>query len=417
MYRILILILIFASSVPGQTGTWEIVDEMQYPVAGGTIFSLNQNIYVAGGYSEQIQDPVKWIQKYDLFSGLWTIEGQLVKERYGFCGGYFQGHFLMTGGGHDTTAACENIESWSPGAGYTMQIASNTAMNRIFCSGLVHNETFYIVGGNPWFGSLPDNSYIMEYNISDDEFVYINDNFYSGSNYPEQQMTAALGDYLYIFGGVYYGVSSSIYRYDIAEKTLVKLPVNLMVPRAGGCAVSYSDDTILIIGGFNGSNEALNSVEFFKVNNEEYSLSAGNPLNIARKHAMAVEFEGAVYVMGGFDEEENVVSEIELLSVPTTFIQDAESLEPRSFDLSQNYPNPFNPSTKITYTLNSPGYISLKVYDILGNEVETLTKGFRSAGTYETIWNTGEKEIAGGIYLYSLKTGIGKVTRKMVLLR
>ena len=113
MYRILILILIFASSVPGQTGTWEIIDEMQYPVAGGTIFSLNQNIYVAGGYSEQIQDPVKWIQKYDLFSGLWSIEGQLVKERYGFSGGYYQGHFLMTGGGHDTTAHARIL---NPGA-------------------------------------------------------------------------------------------------------------------------------------------------------------------------------------------------------------------------------------------------------------------------------------------------------------
>jgi hypothetical protein len=86
-----------------------------------------------------------------------------------------------------------------------------------------------------------------------------------------------------------------------------------------------------------------------------------------------------------------------------------------NFDLSQNYPNPFNPSTKITYSVPELSIVTIKVFDILGNEIETLVREERQAGTYEFTWNSGN--LPGGIYFYRLQTGYFVQTRKMTLLK
>lgn len=93
---------------------------------------------------------------------------------------------------------------------------------------------------------------------------------------------------------------------------------------------------------------------------------------------------------------------------------------PNKFELSQNYPNPFNPSTKLRYSipLNVKGEtekILLKVYDILGNEIETLVNEAKSPGTYEITWNA--VGLPSGVYFYRLHAGDFVETRKMILLR
>ena len=91
--------------------------------------------------------------------------------------------------------------------------------------------------------------------------------------------------------------------------------------------------------------------------------------------------------------------------------------------LSQNYPNPFNPSTIIKYTVpsvetrhtSSLQMVTLKVYDVLGNEVATLVNEEKPAGEYEVEFNA--KELPSGIYFYQLKAGLFNETKKMVLLK
>ncbi|MCU0343389.1 MAG: serine hydrolase [Ignavibacterium sp.] len=92
---------------------------------------------------------------------------------------------------------------------------------------------------------------------------------------------------------------------------------------------------------------------------------------------------------------------------------------PTEFRLEQNYPNPFNPSTKISWESPVSGWQTLKVYDILGNEVATLIDEFRAAGNYETEFNPASsiKNLASGIYFYQLKTENLVQTKKMILLR
>ena len=94
-------------------------------------------------------------------------------------------------------------------------------------------------------------------------------------------------------------------------------------------------------------------------------------------------------------------------------------INPSNFLLSQNYPNPFNPSTNIKYAISSPQYATLKVYDILGNEVATLVDEYKPAGSYEVEFNASSRigNLASGIYFYQLKAGEFVETKKMILLR
>ena len=95
------------------------------------------------------------------------------------------------------------------------------------------------------------------------------------------------------------------------------------------------------------------------------------------------------------------------------------SLLPQKFELFQNYPNPFNPSTVISYNLPVSSYVTLKVFDILGNEVTTLVNEQKPVGTYEVEFNTSSIKHfpSSGIYFYQLKCGSFIQTKKMSLLK
>jgi hypothetical protein len=88
---------------------------------------------------------------------------------------------------------------------------------------------------------------------------------------------------------------------------------------------------------------------------------------------------------------------------------------PKLFTLYQNYPNPFNPSTKIVFSLPRADYVTLKVYNILGQEVTTLVDEAKDAGTYRTSWDASG--MASGVYFYRLQAGDFVDTKKLLLLK
>jgi CubicO group peptidase (beta-lactamase class C family) len=85
------------------------------------------------------------------------------------------------------------------------------------------------------------------------------------------------------------------------------------------------------------------------------------------------------------------------------------------FYLEQNFPNPFNPSTNIKYSVPQSSHVQIKVYDVLGNEIETLVNEEKPSGTYELTWNA--VNLPSGVYFYRLKAGSFVETRKMILLK
>jgi hypothetical protein len=85
------------------------------------------------------------------------------------------------------------------------------------------------------------------------------------------------------------------------------------------------------------------------------------------------------------------------------------------YSLMQNYPNPFNPSTVISYQLPVTGNVTLKVYDLLGNEVATLVNEEKLAGKYEVKFNASK--LVSGVYIYKIKSGSFSNTKKMILMK
>jgi len=89
--------------------------------------------------------------------------------------------------------------------------------------------------------------------------------------------------------------------------------------------------------------------------------------------------------------------------------------------LFQNYPNPYNPSTLISYQIPSNSFVTLKVYDVLGNEIAVLVNEEKAAGAYKVNFTaqqtTNNKPLASGMYFYTLTAGKFTDTKKFILLK
>lgn len=117
-----------------------------------------------------------------------------------------------------------------------------------------------------------------------------------------------------------------------------------------------------------------------------------------------VDYVTAVITTANFRLEEDGVTAVE-----------NEAAVVDGFELFQNYPNPFNPSTTISYQLASDVKVTLKVFDILGNEVATLVNGFQNTGKHQVTFNANG--LASGLYIYKLDAGSFSATRKFMLMK
>jgi hypothetical protein len=109
-----------------------------------------------------------------------------------------------------------------------------------------------------------------------------------------------------------------------------------------------------------------------------------------------------------------LAKELFLYYSPPTSVENENNIV-NGFNLLQNYPNPFNPTTTIRYEVPDKNFVTIKVYDILGNEIATLVNEEKPPGTYEVEFNASD--LACGIYFYQLKAGDFIDTKKMILLK
>ncbi len=98
-----------------------------------------------------------------------------------------------------------------------------------------------------------------------------------------------------------------------------------------------------------------------------------------------------------------------------TDVADSDGNAPSGFQLHQNYPNPFNPTTTIRFEVLGSGFVSLKVFDLLGKEVATLVNEVRSAGSYDEVFDASL--LASGTYIYKLTAGSFSAERKLIVLK
>jgi len=112
--------------------------------------------------------------------------------------------------------------------------------------------------------------------------------------------------------------------------------------------------------------------------------------------------------------EGEAVSAVGTLSSITTDVTDISD-SPTEFSLEQNHPNPFNPTTTISYALPKSSYVTLKVYDINGQEVKTLVNKAQNVGYYTATFDASS--LSSGLYFYTLQSDDFISTKKMILLK
>ena len=124
------------------------------------------------------------------------------------------------------------------------------------------------------------------------------------------------------------------------------------------------------------------------------------------------------------DDRLNLVYELKFVVGDPAYVEsmllNILSQIPSEFALGQNYPNPFNPITRLDYLLPRRSDVSIRVYNMLGQEIITLLEQEQSYGQYSVLWNgldRSGKQVASGVYFTELKAGSIRKTRKMLLLK
>ena len=157
------------------------------------------------------------------------------------------------------------------------------------------------------------------------------------------------------------------------------------------CSYAISNSSgQFVLGGFEPGTYKIMSEKFGYNSNQIYNVTLDYNTNISKNVSFTLK-------------SDNVTSTEEGRTIIKGYI------------LNQNYPNPFNPTTIITYSLPRESFVQIKVFNVLGNEIETLVNKEEPEGTYEVTWNA--TNLPSGVYFYQLKVGDFVQTKKMMLLK
>jgi len=234
-------------------------------------------------------------------------------------------------------------------------------------------------------------------------------------------------------------------KLDLIISDLETNEVNLYTGNGNGIFNSRSligiirDPRAVMPGDYNNDENLDIAVSSATNNNVTLFLGDGNGYFVKQDHSYGTQ-EAWNLIAADFDMDQDIDlavtsgifggDHITLLKNITTVsdVEEITTTSPSSFLLEQNYPNPFNPSTKIKFTIPIPhsssplskvrtevGFVSLNVYDVLGNQVATLVNEEKPSGEYEVTFNANN--LSSGIYFYNLKIGEFSAVRKMVLLK
>ncbi|MBD3384557.1 hypothetical protein GF407_06480 [candidate division KSB1 bacterium] len=414
---IFLFLLVFATIHSSLAYEWALMGEMPIPVAAGEAVVYQNKIYILGGYTEGATEPVNLIQRYDPFLLNWLTVDTLQSGCGYFSAAISNDSLLYWGGTSTDTLRQSALYLWKPPAGPHQILSGDPVFGRMRSAGLVQTPFLYIVGG------FSDNAqpipYLVRFNLNSMSVEFAENELFA-DNPPYQQMVTVFAGDLYLFGGVQNNVSNKIYKFDSQDHSFEQVAPRLLSGRAGGCAVKTDPNNLFLIGGYNDLNSAMTSTERVVFSaGEEHTIYSGPELNIGRREAMAIYYDGAIYLFGGYDSDGHVVPKIEKLNLQATAV-DKENKQPTVFELQQNYPNPFNQVTTIPYSLCRNGYVSVDIYATTGEHIKTLVNGYRTKGHYQLKWDGRDqngKIVSSGIYYVWLKTDQSMQTKKLLFIR
>lgn len=424
MIKKLLILFYFLTNLSIAQSSWVTINEMPRPVYGGKAVVVDTTIFIVGGIDDRL--PNNFTSKYSdsirVFypnTNTWGAPIKMIEARYGLIAVNYNDSLLYLGGTSSGSSNVNSLEVWS-GSQSPYIFKTSTEFDRDFGTGQVVDDNLYLFGGK---NSLLNFNYAAKINIQNGNTIFNSD--FELKAALTNQASATDGNDIYLFGGfqvsVIQSVIKSIYKFHISTNTLTLLSSQLNKP-VSQCDVVYMGNGLYyIIGGID-ENKILSEVEIFDSGN--LLISSAPPLNKPRRELTAVKYNNSIYVFGGIGNNKQAVKEVEKLDVVTA-IDVQDNLIIKDFKLYNNYPNPFNPSTKIKYSVSDEAFVSLKIYNILGEEIKTLVNEEKSPGLYEITFNSklNGNSLPSGVYFYRIQFNPkGKAeyffeSKKMILLK
>jgi len=196
-------------------------------------------------------------------------------------------------------------------------------------------------------------------------------------------------------------------------------------PRARFHAYNWGPNQVIVVGGSDNENfPAFSDAWVYTYSGD----GSGSWQQVEDKPTPMTAYQGGSFnvgndimklvIAGGITTGPALSAIVEVYTdtIPgSTSVEIVDETIPSGFQLSQNYPNPFNPSTTIQFSIPEEGFVSLDVFNSLGEKVSTLVTESLNAGTYKYDWNA--EELTSGIYFYRLRTEGFVETKKMILLK
>ncbi len=362
-------------------------------------------IYVVGGcsssQSQQFQNAIANVEVYDPSSDSWTELAAMPTARVSPVAALLNGSIYVIGGfdpsyywSADPTVEVYNIASntWSTGTPLPTGCS--------WASAVALNGKIYVLGG---VGS----DYFNTMQIFDPS----TNAWSSGPSFTGGRYLCAATTYngkIYLIGGDSWETGSDVVYndiqvYDPATNTWTsKTP--MPSPYSGLSAVALSGKIYVFGGDAMAKIYDINSDSWQDMNSNQDSSGA---FSVCVYNNNIYRFGG-----GGWGPTNSIVQSVDLTATP---VRRASSTIPTKFAMLQNYPNPFNPSTTIRYQLPVNGFVTLKVYDVLGREVRQLVNERENAGIHFVTFDA--TNLPSGVYFYELQAGPYHDTQKLLLLK
>ncbi len=313
---------------------------------------------------------------------------------------YVAGSFTQAGGSSANRVAVWNGSSWANlGSGTNNDVSSLALMGGTIVAG----GQFTMAGGNTanniakWDGSAwsalatGTDGTVRDLVVVGDSVLYAGGDFSNADGSPAKKVAKWDGTAWEALGA---GLDNTVHTLHFADNTLY----------AGGAFQNSGVTEISGVASWNGTSwEALGSgltgtgtqiIGTLSVTQDNQLVVGGNFSEVGHKPASAISM---------YDLDEPTVS------------NETETEVASDFTLEQNYPNPFNPSTNITYKVPSQSPVTLKVYNMLGQEVATLVNSVKTAGSHTVSFDASQ--LSSGMYIYRLTSASTSITKKMMLLK
>lgn len=292
--------------------------------------------------------------------------------------------------------------------GYKIEI--NSKYNNLFISAPEDSNDAGLFAGNVYIFHKPDSLWEIKQILSPD----IGEAFpYFGGSIKTQE------DYLFVgapgSGSTQSG--GSVYVYKIIngnwkfQKKIIS-PINLPRDYFGYSLFIEGDKLLIGAPGESVSGNRRSFAYLYKYFSDEWVLEhifTPSDSNYFDSFGIGLAMNKGSYLIGAYS------SNRAYLYTPYPISVDENISFLRDYVLSQNYPNPFNPMTKIKFSLPKSEIVQIKVYNILGKEIQTLLNEYKKAGTYEVDFDASN--LPSGVYFYRMISGSYSETKKMILLR